>query len=73
MAVKDISAKVSSMPRNGSILYRNREPKDGDPASYGGVLRLSDGQTFWAYIWPRKIGDKDVVELKLVPKREGER
>jgi hypothetical protein len=71
MPVKDITDKAAHMERGTAILYRNRKPKDGDAAAYGGLLRLSDGQTFWAFIWPRKIGKKDVVELRLVPKREG--
>jgi hypothetical protein len=70
MPAKDIS-KASSMSRNATILYRNRKPKGEDPASFGGLLKLTDGQVFWCYLWPRKIGEKDVVELRLVPKREG--
>ena len=67
---KDITSLCSCMPRNGAVLYKNRKPKGVDPASYGGVLRLSNGEAFWAYIWPRVVRGKPVVELRLVPKLE---
>jgi hypothetical protein len=56
------------MERGTAILYRNLKPVGTDPASYGGVLRLTNGETYWAYIWPRLVRGKTVVELRLTPK-----
>jgi hypothetical protein len=70
MAVRDISERSSKMGRDAAILYRNRNPKGADPASYGGLLKLADGSTYWAYIWPRTVNNKEVVELRLVPRKE---
>jgi hypothetical protein len=67
-ALKDITTKSSNMERGTVILYRNLNRQGTDPASHGGVLRLRDGQTFWAYIWPRKVNGQTVVELQLVPR-----
>jgi hypothetical protein len=67
---KDITARAPCMQRDTAILYRNRKPSGADPASYGGLLRLADGQTFWAFIWPRLVRGRPVVELRLVRKQE---
>jgi hypothetical protein len=71
MSAKDISSKSSSMERNSAILYRNRRPTKGDPASYGGLLRMADGTYYWAFVWPRLVNGKAVVELRLTPPKLG--
>jgi hypothetical protein len=65
---RDISSRSHQLGRNSSILYRNRNPKGDDPASYYGLIRIADGQTFWAYIWPRLVNGNAAVELRLKPK-----
>lgn len=64
--MKDISAKVTKMPRNSSVLYKHSNTQhSADPPAYLGVIRLEDGQLFWAAIWSRTVHGKQVVELQL--------
>jgi hypothetical protein len=64
--VKDITAKVGKMPRNSAVLYKHTSSKDEpDPPAYLGVIRLEDGQLFWAAIWGRTVNRKQTVELQL--------
>jgi hypothetical protein len=68
---KDITAKVSKMPRNSAILYRHINSKrNPDPPAYLGLIRLKDGQIFWAVIWGRIVSGKRAVELQLKKKIE---
>jgi hypothetical protein len=68
MPAKDISSDSSCMERGSGILYKVLKPVGTDPASYGGVLKLPNGEIYWAYIWPRLVRGKPVVELRLTPK-----
>jgi hypothetical protein len=70
MSVQDITERSHTMPRNSSILYRNGRPKGDDSPTYAGVLRMIDGRTFWALLWPRAVKGKTVVELRLIEKDE---
>jgi hypothetical protein len=70
MSVSDISDRAHTMPRNSAILYRNARPKNDESPAYAGLLRMSDGQKFWALLWRRTVKGKAVVELKLVEKPE---
>jgi hypothetical protein len=65
---KDVTQQSSSMPRNSALLYRNTNPQNEDSPAYAGFLRMIDGRTFWALIWPRTVKGKQVVELRLVEK-----
>ena len=64
--MKDVTAKASKMPRNSAVLYRHVNSKNSsDPPTYLGVIRLEDGQIFWAAIWGRIVNGKQAVELQL--------
>jgi hypothetical protein len=66
--MKDIH-NAGNMPPNSGILYAPATPQSGDdPASYIGVIRVTEAGLYWVRIWPRKLHDKIVVELKLTPK-----
>jgi hypothetical protein len=65
---QDITHRASSMGRNCAILYPNTKPKSKDSPAYAGVLRLSDGRTFWALAWERTVKARKVIELELVEK-----
>jgi hypothetical protein len=69
--MKDITAKVSKMPWNSAVLYRHTSSSSSpDPPAYLGVIRLEDGQIFWAAIWSRVVNGKQAVELQLKRKIE---
>ena len=63
---RDATARSSQMPRNSALLYRNLKPKNDDSPAYAGLLRMIDGRTYWALVWPRTVKGKQVVELRLV-------
>jgi hypothetical protein len=64
----NITDKADKMPRNACLLYKNHNPKDAQAASYRGVVRLEDGQTFWVGAWPRTVKGETVIELRFSPK-----
>jgi hypothetical protein len=64
--MRDITAKVSKLPRNSAVLYRHVNSKGNpDPPSYLGIIRLESGQLFWVAIWGRIVNGKPAVELQL--------
>lgn len=71
MPVKDITPMCANMPRGSSVLYRNKRAGEDDAPSYHGLLKLPDGTLHWCFAWPRTVRNKPVIELKLIPKREG--
>jgi hypothetical protein len=65
---QDITERSYKMPRDACILYRNRKPSGEDSAHYWGVMKDSDGQTFWVGLWVRTVKGQKVLEIRRVPK-----
>jgi hypothetical protein len=66
---EDVSARAHQMPRNTTILYRNKAPKDANASHYRGLLKLEDGDAYWVGLWVRRVGQARVLEIRLVRKR----
>ncbi len=64
----DVTGRSSQMPRGSTLLYKNKRPKNSESPSYYGLLRMPDGSTYWACVWPRTCKGQTVLELKLAPK-----
>jgi hypothetical protein len=56
------------MPRNTTLLYRNKAPKDASASHYRGLIKLENGDSYWVGLWVRRLGDERVLEIKLSPK-----
>jgi hypothetical protein len=65
---EDVSARSHKMPRNSTLLFRNRSPKNAASSHYRGLLKLENGDAFWCALWVRRIDQERVLEIKLSPK-----
>jgi hypothetical protein len=65
---EDVADRAHKMPRDSALLFRNRSPKSEVASHYRGVLRLEDGSSFWVGLWVRRLGQEQVLEIRLVPK-----
>jgi len=62
---EDIRERSAKMPKNSSLLYRNRSPKNSDSPHYRGLLKLENGDSYWVGLWVRSLNQERVLELKL--------
>jgi hypothetical protein len=65
---EDVTARSSKMPRNSTLLYRNKAPKDARASHYRGLLKMLNGDSYWIGLWVRTVNGERVLELKLSPK-----
>jgi hypothetical protein len=69
---EDVSNRASRMPKNSSILYRNRTPRHDASPHYRGLLKLENGDTYWVGLWVRQLRGEPVLEIKLTRKEDSQ-
>jgi hypothetical protein len=66
--IEDVRERASKMPRNSTLLYRNKNPKDATSSYYRGLLKLENGDAYWCGLWVRRLGDERIFEIRLARK-----